>query len=218
MHLSVKLGFTAALSMTLLLAGCQTSSSLAPIPTLNPTQSINNTATVVQDTAKQNNTDPIPQPAHDNQFNLQGKIGVRTPQQSGSAFFTWAQQQDQFDIQLSGILGIGKTQIFGQPGQVELNSSRTGKISAASAEELLEQATGWQAPISYLVDWVQARPATAQAQVSTDQQQRPIQFIEQDWVVDLSYHDQQLLPYRLILKQALETGKENRITMLIQDR
>ncbi len=104
----------------------------------------------------------------ENQFNLQGKIGVRTPQQSGSAFFTWVQQQQQFDIELSGILGVGKTQISGQPGQVTLNSAKTGLIYAESPEELLEQATGWQAPITHLVDWVQARPATVNAQIQKD--------------------------------------------------
>ncbi|MCY3291079.1 MULTISPECIES: outer membrane lipoprotein LolB, partial [Gammaproteobacteria] len=63
-------------------------------------------------------------------FNLQGKIGVRTPQQTGSAFFTWIQQQDNFDIELSGILGVGKTQIQGKPGEVTLNSAKTGLITA----------------------------------------------------------------------------------------
>ena len=154
----------------------------------------------------------------ENQFNLQGKIGVRTPQQSGSAFFTWVQQQQQFDIELSGILGVGKTQISGKPGQVTLNSAKTGLIYAESPEELLEQATGWQAPITHLVDWVQARPATVNAQIQKDSQQRPTQFIEDGWTVDLSYNDSASLPNRLILKQALESGQENRITMLIQNR
>ncbi|MEF9956985.1 MAG: lipoprotein insertase outer membrane protein LolB, partial [Acinetobacter sp.] len=55
-----------------------------------------------------------PQIQDENNFDLQGKIGVRTPKQSGSAFFTWVQQQDQFDIELTGILGVGKTQIQGK--------------------------------------------------------------------------------------------------------
>ncbi|MEB6565638.1 MAG: outer membrane lipoprotein LolB [Gammaproteobacteria bacterium] len=167
----------------------------------------------------------VQSPAHvsqqveaENQFNLQGKIGVRTPQQSGSAFFTWVQQQQQFDIELSGILGVGKTQISGQPGQVTLNSAKTGLIYAESPEELLERATGWQAPITHLIDWVQARPATVDAQIQKDSQQRPTQFIEDGWTVDLSYNDNAPLPNRLILKQALESGQENRITMLIQNR
>ncbi|WP_291352691.1 lipoprotein insertase outer membrane protein LolB [Acinetobacter sp. UBA3106] len=151
-------------------------------------------------------------------FNLQGKIGVKTPKQSGSAFFTWVQEQEEFDIELSGILGVGKTQISGQPGNVTLNSAKTGLIQAGTPEELLERATGWQAPITHLVDWVQAKPATTQAKISKDEQNRPIQFLENGWTVDLSYNEQAQLPNKLILKQALESGQENRITMIIQNR
>ena len=159
-----------------------------------------------------------PQLQDSQNFSLQGKIGVRTPQQSGSAFYTWVQQHNQFDIELSGILGIGKTQISGQKnGEVTLNSSQTGVIRAASPEELLKRATGWDAPITYLMDWIQAKPATQNAQISRDDQQRIRQISEAGWVVDLSYNQSQL-PNRLILKQALENGQENRITMLIQDR
>ncbi|WP_441373041.1 lipoprotein insertase outer membrane protein LolB [Acinetobacter lwoffii] len=154
----------------------------------------------------------------DNQFQLQGKIGVRTPQQTGSAFFTWVQQQEEFDIELSGILGVGKTQISGTPGQVTLNSAKTGVIQAASAEELLQRATGWQAPISYLVDWVQARPATNSAKLQKDDTQRINQIIEQGWTVDLNYNAQAKMPNRLILKQSLGNGAENRITMIIENR
>ena len=162
------------------------------------------------------NVSQIPEAA--NNFNLQGKIGVKTPGQSGSAFFTWIQQQDEFDIELSGILGVGKTQISGTPGQVTLNSTKTGLIQAETPEELLQRATGWQAPITHLVDWVQAKPATTQAKISKDESNRPVQFLEDGWTVDLSYDAQAQLPNKLILKQTLESGQENRITMVIQNR
>lgn len=153
-----------------------------------------------------------------NQFQLNGKIGIRTPQQSGSAFFTWVQQNEQFELELTGILGVGKTQISGQPGQVTLNSAKTGLIEADSAEELLQRATGWQAPITHLVDWVQARPATSSAVLENDESNRIQQIIEDGWTVNLSYNAKALVPNRLILKQTLENGAENRITMLIQNR
>ena len=158
----------------------------------------------------------IPEAA--NNFNLQGKIGVKTPGQSGSAFFTWVQQQDSFDIELSGILGVGKTQIQGKPGEVTLNSAKTGLITAASPEELLEKATGWQAPIMHLTYWIQAKPATANAQITKDQNNRLKQLIEDGWTVDFSYNDTQTLPNKLLLKQALAEDQENRITMVIQNR
>lgn len=153
-----------------------------------------------------------------NQFSLEGKLGVKTPQQSGSAFYTWVQNQDNFDIQLSGILGIGKTIITGKPGEVSLDSSKTGQITAATPEELLERATGWVAPITHIIDWVQARPATKNAQIQSDSMQRISQITEDGWVVDLSYNNDATLPNKLILKQQLEAGQENRITMVIQNR
>lgn len=152
------------------------------------------------------------------QFNLEGKIGVKAPQQSGSAFYNWIQDQEQFNIQLNGILGIGKTIIEGQPGQVTLNSSKTGLISATTPEELLERATGWIAPITHLVDWVRAQPATTNAQLERDPMQRLIKINEDGWDVDLSYTDQAQLPNKLIMRQALENGEQIKITMLIQNR
>ena len=180
-------------SSFLLLTGCQQFSQ--------PNQSI--TSTQVQD---------------ENHFNLQGKIGVRTPQQSGSAFFTWVQQQNQFEIELTGILGVGKTQIEGKPGEVTLNSAKTGLITATTPEELLEKATGWQAPIMHLAYWIQAKPATQNAQITKDENHRLKQLVEDGWTVDFSYNDAQTLPNKLLLKQALAEDKENRITMVIQNR
>ncbi|MEG0131650.1 MAG: lipoprotein insertase outer membrane protein LolB [Acinetobacter sp.] len=159
-----------------------------------------------------------PQIQDENNFDLQGKIGVRTPKQSGSAFFTWVQQQDQFDIELTGILGVGKTQIQGKAGEVTLNSAKTGLITATSPEELLEKATGWQAPITHLAYWVQAKPATHNAQINKDESHRIKQLIEDGWTVEFSYKDFQTLPNKLILKQALTEDEENRITMIIQNR
>lgn len=159
-----------------------------------------------------------PQVQAANQFNLQGKIGVRTPQQSGSAFFTWVQQQQDFDIELTGILGVGKTQIQGRSGVVTLNSAKTGKITASTPEELLERATGWQAPITHIVSWVQGKPATTSAKTTQDAQGRISTINEDGWNIQLSYEDNQNQPNRLVLTQLLENNKENRITMVIQSR
>ena len=68
------------------------------------------------------------------------------------------------------------------------------------------------------MDWVQARPATTTAKLQKDDTQRISQIIEQGWTVDLNYNAQAKMPNRLILKQSLENGAENRITMIIENR
>ena len=53
----------------------------------------------------------------------------------------------QFRYRIKRYFRCWKTQIQGKPGEVTLNSAKTGLITAASPEELLERATGWQAPL-----------------------------------------------------------------------
>lgn len=150
-------------------------------------------------------------------FYLQGKIGVRTPQQSGSAFYTWQQQQEQFNIELTGILGIGRTIISNETGKVSLQNSQVGEIYADTPEELLLQATGWSAPISHLKYWVNAKPATTNAIIQYDNAKRPTQISEDGWSVELEYNTDKL-PNRLTLTQALNSTQQNRIILTIQNR
>lgn len=196
-RISSRLGLVSALTV-FMLSGCQL---ITQQPTLSSQQ-----------------LESGQQASPSNQFSLQGKIGVRTPEQSGSAYYTWVQNQADFNIQLNGILGMGKTIIEAQDGKVSLNSAKTGLITAESPEELLEQATGWVAPITALVDWVQARPATPQAKIEKDAAQRISQIVEEGWTVDLSYQDDAQLPNKLVLVQQLAADQQNRVTLLIQNR
>lgn len=151
------------------------------------------------------------------QYLLQGKIGVKTPQQSGSAFFVWQQNNTEYHIELSGILGVGKTIIQGNPQGVSLKSAKTGLIEANTPEELLYRATGWQAPITHLQHWVQGRPATLTAQFERDTLGRNISIEEDHWNIQLTYSGEMNVPDRLVLIRQVAEG-EHRITMVIQQR
>lgn len=158
-------------------------------------------------------------------FQLTGKIGVRTPQQSGSAFYAWAQQDDRFAIELTGALGIGQTRIEGGNGVFSLENNTTGKLEADSAEALLKQATGWQAPISQLPRWVMGMPIAADSPATYDDQTRLATLTEQGWSVRFDYLDtnQPRRPSRLIMTQMLfdtagQAAGENRVTLTIQSR
>lgn len=151
------------------------------------------------------------------QFSIAGKIGVRTPQQNGSAFYAWTQVNNYFAIDLTGALGIGQTRIEGIPGKVTLTSAKTGTLQAATPEELLQQATGWQTPISYLVSWIQGKPASSSAQTGYDEQHRLKTLAEGGWQVQFSYDDLEALPQKLLMVQSLPDG-ENRVTLTIQTR
>ncbi len=149
------------------------------------------------------------------QFKITGKIGVRTPKQNGSAFYGWTQVGDQFAIDLTGALGIGQTSIRGKTGDVTLTSSKTGTIQAETPEELLFKATGWVAPITYLISWVNAQPVTAEAIIKKDDLNRIQTIAEAGWTATLNYNNQENLPNKLVL---VDDEQQNRVTLTIQTR
>ncbi|USZ14073.1 lipoprotein insertase outer membrane protein LolB [Moraxella sp. FZFQ2102] len=125
-------------------------------------------------------------------FHISGKIGITTQTdtgaQGGSAFYAWAQEGEHFNINLTGALGIGTTDISYDGKVATLNSERTGTISAANPDELLYSATGWQAPISQLPYWIVARPAPSDSAHTRDAQGRLATAINGAWTANFKYN------------------------------
>lgn len=91
-------------------------------------------------------------------WQLQGKLGLRLPDDGGSARLRWDQRGEHYRIDLSGPLGQGRTRVETTEEGVQLH--RGGEtLTAADAETLLWRATGWRLPIASLVYWVRALPA-----------------------------------------------------------
>lgn len=124
-------------------------------------------------------------------WQIDGKVGIRSSKDSGSATLFWLQQLDYYDIRLSGPLGRGATRIIGKPGDVTIEIAGQGRFSAATPEELLEQQIGWSLPVSHLVWWVKGLPApNSQSRITLDAHSR-LQKLQQDgWTIDyLEYAD-----------------------------
>lgn len=94
-------------------------------------------------------------------WQLQGKIGVKSGREGGSAFVNWLQMADSFHITLSGPLGQGATIISGNDQGARLESARNGTHIAESAEQLLFDHTGWYIPLSHLLHWIKGLPDPA---------------------------------------------------------
>ena len=162
-----------------IVTGCQTTQHMGTTP--------NATSSVVTGSAQY--------PELLQSFNIRGKIGITTPKtqnseaQTGSAFYVWAQEQERFAIDLTGALGIGHTVIEYDGRSATLVSDRTGEIKAASPEDLLLQATGWQAPISQLSHWISGRPAPSDTNSQLDAQGRLQSSQNGDWVASFSYNN-----------------------------
>lgn len=138
-------------------------------------------------------------------FQITGKIGLKSPAHSGSAFYAWSQRAGYYQLMLTGILGIGQTNIVGTPTQASLENSSVGSITASDPEALLQQATGWQAPISALPFWImgQARQQDATS-ISRDPQGRLIQVLDNGWLAQLNYMDNSPLPNKINMTKRID--------------
>jgi outer membrane lipoprotein LolB len=92
-------------------------------------------------------------------WQLNGKIALQTAEEAGSAMVSWQQHQDQFNLTLSGPLGMNPLQLSGQPGRVTLLTANGKKYEAESPEQLLSQQWGWHLPLSHLHYWIRGLPA-----------------------------------------------------------
>lgn len=192
----------ALLSTTALLTGCQSlHATTQPVVTTPVTTSQTATQTTVQTTGNHSTTLPqtataaTPKPnvivptmptLASQQFTINGKIGITTPKQAGSAFYIWTQQGQNFAIELAGAMNAGQTKIS-YNGQSATLTNEKGTLNAATPEELLQRATGWQAPISQLPYWIQGQPAPSDTNNKTDSANRLVSAQNGDWTAEFSY-------------------------------
>ncbi|MGK9064831.1 lipoprotein insertase outer membrane protein LolB [Stutzerimonas chloritidismutans] len=149
-------------------------------------------------------------------WQINGKIGIRAPQDSGSGTLFWLQRQDYFDIRLSGPLGRGATRLTGRPDAVALEVAGQGRFEADSPEALVETQLGWRLPVSNLLWWVRGLPAPgSRSRIAIDADGRLASLQQDDWDVQyLSYADEDgyALPTRIKL-----AGRDLQITLVIKD-
>ena len=147
---------------------------------------------------------------------LQGKIGIRSPQESGSGTLFWLQRRAYYDIRLSGPLGRGATRIQGDRNSTTLEVAGRPTVSASSAEDLVAEKIGWHLPVDQLLWWVRGLPAPDSAsRLQLDSQSRLGRLSQSGWTVEYSRYQQVdglELPQRLQI-----SGHDLLLTLVITD-
>lgn len=138
-------------------------------------------------------------------WQLNAKLGVRSPSDSGSAYLNWQQHGDNYNIHLSGPLGQGSVHIDGSAERVTLNRAGEPELSATTADALLQQTLGWSAPIAQLKYWVRGLPAPDKASQQEHNAQGALASLQQSgWTLIYSRYsavDGFLLPGKITASQ-----------------
>ncbi len=134
-------------------------------------------------------------------WELSGKIGITTPKESLAGFIRWQQNQDNFNIYVSGPLGLGNMHIQGNQQYATLTQG--GKILSGVPSALFYEQLGWQFPIKNLPYWLQGKPAPFTQANSKLNDDGKLALLKQDnWTIEyLRYHPYYKLPSRIKIKQ-----------------
>jgi len=147
-------------------------------------------------------------------WEISGKIGVRSPKESGSGSLFWQQRENWFDIRLAGPLGRGAARLVGNPQNAKLEAANQN--ASGNAQNLLAERLGWNLPLEALRWWLRGLPAPGQTeQLKLDTDNRLALLKQGGWQVDyLSYREQQgyWLPERLKL-----SGAQLSVTLVVKD-
>ncbi len=140
-------------------------------------------------------------------WRVSGRVAVKTEQDGWTASFSWRQTGDDYTIRLHGPLGRGMVELSGNPQRVLLKQSGQPVQSAASAEDLLFQATGWMFPVSGLRYWILGVPVPGQKEQHSLSADGSLQRLDQaGWQTDYKkYH--QVEGLNLPAKLHLANGK-----------
>ncbi|WP_235937739.1 lipoprotein insertase outer membrane protein LolB [Marinobacter caseinilyticus] len=94
-------------------------------------------------------------------WQLQGKLAVRQPSDSGTAIINrWTQDNEHYRLSLSSaFLGLGRTELAGVPGYLELTLPDGETYRSNNPQDLIHAATGWQLPIDSLTWWIKGLPS-----------------------------------------------------------
>ena len=118
-------------------------------------------------------------------WQLSGRFGAKTKDDSWSGSISWSQQQQQYNIKLSGPLATGSVEINGDEHYSELTISDEESYGASNAEELLELHTGLRLPMNNLKYWLLGLPSPKglEDNVEFDEYGRLKTVAQQGWTV-----------------------------------
>jgi outer membrane lipoprotein LolB len=180
-----------------LLAGCSTFRAEPPAPPSGSWEAYQQQALALQN------------------WTLDSKVGIRTPDDSQSARMQWQQQTPDYRISISGPLGQGGALIEGNNRGVSIDIAGEGRYTSDSPEDLLQSLLGWSFPVEQVRFWIRGLPAPGLPFAPVFSENR-LQMLEQgDWLIHYSAYSEDngyVLPQRVTLRRADLT-----ITVIIKE-
>jgi outer membrane lipoprotein LolB len=138
------------------------------------------------------------------QWELRGRLNIRTENDSTTITINWTQEADNFLINLSGTLGFGAVQMEGNNQSVRLEKAGETPQFANSVEEISVNYLGYEFPASQLYYWIRGIPSPEQtntADIQLNENQLLGSLHQGEWQLEYDRYQMQsnglILPGRI---------------------
>lgn len=134
-------------------------------------------------------------------WQITGRIAIRTEDEGWHASLDWHQQAQGYLINLTGPLGQGSVQLEGDGRRVTLRSGEEAVVDD-DPERLLYHQLGWRVPVPALRYWVVGLPAPGPAEQELNEQGLLARLRQADWSIefrDYAPQDGLVLPGRIFV-------------------
>ena len=144
---------------------------------------------------------------------IKGKLGFKSPKKKQSANFRWQQTQDQYQLNLTSIIGTSLLNMQGNDNAVTLVADdQTYQDSDPS--RLIRRVTGWQIPVEKLRFWVKGQHQNNDKVITSEQgwvsQLQPLCKNCQNWLINYDNYklvDEIWLPHKIVLNNRLTNSQ-----------
>jgi outer membrane lipoprotein LolB len=150
------------------------------------------------------------EPASPTRFHLEGRVSVKSEEQSFSGRIRWKHDAVRDEILLSSPLGQGVAQLRQEGGRVTLESAEGRTYVADSGEALLDSVLGVRLPIDGMMHWLLAQPRPgAPFELEQNGEGRVARLHQDGWRLEYGryqVHGERWLPGRIFARrdEALE--------------
>lgn len=124
-------------------------------------------------------------------WQLQGRLNIRTDTESRTVNLLWTQQAGDFDINLSGSLGMGAVTIRGNETGLIMEKSSEAPYYADSLADISETYLGYAFPAEHLLHWVRGIMAPDTPYQAAWNERQLIEVLQQDqWQIEYDRYQQ----------------------------
>ena len=101
-------------------------------------------------------------------WRLQGRLHIRSAGRAVRAHVRWRQEEDRYQLRLTGSFGSWSYEIVGDSENLELTSSQGQVLRTPQAKAMLRERLGWIPPLEALRYWVRGLPVPGQPLVDPE--------------------------------------------------